>query len=308
MTKTNLGLVTYVKSKLTLPTIYMLGGFGRKLTQAMIDRRLAMGCSHTTRNLTTIKSGIGKYCFDCVGLIKGYLWETSPGIVPYNVPVGSDQNVGMMYRSTKERGPLVTMPDLPGLLVFTADLGHVGVYIGKDANGNRQYVECTPAWGKWGVCQSNDTIRKWAFWGKYHLIDYVTPEATKPSLKFSLGQEVLLTGQVFRNSLLAGPGSSFSGKKVVIDLIVKDKIVPAPYHVSGIGWVKESALSAYIEPPTTIINEGDRVKVIGTNYATGQKIPWWVKLKTHTVADVVVSKARLKEINSWVFLKDIKKV
>lgn len=179
MAKTNLGLVEYAKSKLTLPTIYMLGGFGRKLTQAMIDRRVKeLQCAHTIRNLTTIKAGIGKYCFDCVGLIKGYMWESSPGVVAYNIPAGSDQNVRMMYGSSKEKGNLATMPDIPGLLVFTSDLGHVGVYIGKDSTGKRQYIESTPAWNKWGICQSNDTIRTWAFWGKYHLIDYIVPAKT----------------------------------------------------------------------------------------------------------------------------------
>ena len=67
MKKTNIGLVDYAKSKLTLPTIYMLGGFGRKLTQANIDRRVKeLKCSYTINNLNTIKAGIGRYCFDCV--------------------------------------------------------------------------------------------------------------------------------------------------------------------------------------------------------------------------------------------------
>lgn len=176
MTKTNIGLVEYAKSKLNLPTIYMLGGFGRKLTQAMIDRRVKeLKCSHTINNLARIRTGIGKYCFDCVGLIKGYLWEESVGIVKYNIPAGSDQNVGMMYRSAKEKGNISTMPDIVGLLVYTVDLGHVGVYIGKNANGQREYIESTPAFNAWGVTKTNDAIRKWAYWGKYHLVDYVQP-------------------------------------------------------------------------------------------------------------------------------------
>ena len=311
MVKTNLGLVEYVKSKLALNTIYMLGGFGRILTQSMIDRRLNMGCPHTIRNLATIQTGIGRYCFDCVGLVKGYLWELSPGKVDYNIPKGSDQNVGMMYNSCTQKGVLISMPDVLGLLVFTRDLGHVGVYIGRDANGKRQYVECTPAWGKWGVCQSNDDIRTWAFWGKYHLIEYIesVPELTIPKLKFKAGQKVVLNGRVYRNSLLGGPGATFSNRVGFIRFLVDEEIVPAPYHIDGLGWAKEESLSlAPITMATPRIKAGDKVKISGTHYATGEKVPFWVKLRVHSVASVSGSKARLKEINSWVNLKDLKKV
>lgn len=179
MTKTNLGLVSYVKSKLTVPTIYMGSGFGRVLTKANVDKRIAKGDTLVIKYESIVRAGIGKYVFDCCGLIKGYMWEVSPGNVPYKVIDGvyvstSDQNVRGMYNTATEKGTLDTMPDIPGLLVFTADLGHVGVYIGS-VDGKRQYVESTPAWKKWGVCQSNDTIRKWTYWGKYHLIEYLKP-------------------------------------------------------------------------------------------------------------------------------------
>ena len=113
---TNLGLVDYVTSKLNVPTIYMLGGFGKKLTQAHIDNRIKMlKCTHTTNNRKRIEQGIGSYCFDCVGLIKGYLWEDAPGKVRYNEPKGSDQNTNMMYADNAGRGLIKTMPELPGL-------------------------------------------------------------------------------------------------------------------------------------------------------------------------------------------------
>lgn len=54
------------------------------------------------------------------------------------------------------------------------------------------------------------------------------------------------------------------------------------------------------------IRAGDRVKIIGKNYATGQRVPSWVKLRTHTVAKVEPSRALLKEINSWVSLSDLR--
>ena len=179
MSKTNLGLVEYCKSKLTLPTIYMLSGFGRVLTHANIDRRIANGCAHTIRNEAIIRAGVGKFVFDCVGLIKGYLWETAPGTVTYKTIDGiyfpdSDNNVKGMYERAKEKGLFATMPDLPGMLVMTADLGHVGVYIGT-VGGVKQYIEATPAFQIWGVGQTNETQRQWTYWAKHYLIEYIEP-------------------------------------------------------------------------------------------------------------------------------------
>lgn len=53
---------------------------------------------------------------------------------------------------------------------------------------------------------------------------------------------------------------------------------------------------------------GDKVKITGTHYQTGGKIPKFVLSSTHTVDAVRGSKIRLKEIWSWVWAKDLKKV
>ena len=55
----------------------------------------------------------------------------------------------------------------------------------------------------------------------------------------------------------------------------------------------------------TTVKAGDTVKITGSKYATGQKIPMWVKLKKHTVKSVNGNKALLKEINSWVYTADL---
>lgn len=59
------------------------------------------------------------------------------------------------------------------------------------------------------------------------------------------------------------------------------------------------------KPATATVRAGDIVKIKGSKYATGQKIPMWVKLKKHTVKSVSGSKALLKEINSWVYVSDL---
>ena len=135
---------------------------------------------------------------------------------------------------------------------------------------------------------------------------YVWPAV--PVLKYKAGQKIVLNGRVYRNSLLGGPGAIFTNRVGFIRFLINDEIVPAPYHIDGLGWVKEESLTL---APITIeipkIRVGDKVKISGTHYATGEKVPFWGKLRVHTVAAITGSRARLKEINSWVNLKDLKK-
>lgn len=59
------------------------------------------------------------------------------------------------------------------------------------------------------------------------------------------------------------------------------------------------------KPATATVRAGDIVKIKGNKYATGQRIPMWVKLKKHAVKSVNGEKALLKEINSWVYTADL---
>lgn len=59
------------------------------------------------------------------------------------------------------------------------------------------------------------------------------------------------------------------------------------------------------DKPATTVRAGDIVKIKGSKYATGQRIPMWVKLKKHTVKTVSGSRALLKEIRSWVYVSDL---
>lgn len=59
------------------------------------------------------------------------------------------------------------------------------------------------------------------------------------------------------------------------------------------------------KPTAATVRAGNTVKIKGSKYATGQKIPMWVKLKKHTVKSVSGNKALLKEINSWVYTADL---
>ena len=56
------------------------------------------------------------------------------------------------------------------------------------------------------------------------------------------------------------------------------------------------------------VGVGSKVKITGSNYATGQTIPNWVKQNTYTVSQISGAKALIKEIWSWVYTKDLKLV
>lgn len=78
--------------------------------------------------------------------------------------------------------------------------------------------------------------------------------------------------------------------------------------------IKKKASTSTNKPTTdkpsggnlTTVKAGDTVKITGSKYATGQNIPRWVKLKSHTVKLISDNRALLKEINSWVYIADLK--
>ena len=78
--------------------------------------------------------------------------------------------------------------------------------------------------------------------------------------------------------------------------------------------IKKKASTSTNKPTTdkpsggnlTTAKAGDTVKITGSKYATGQNIPFWVKLKSHTVKLISGNRALLKEINSWVYIADLK--
>lgn len=56
---------------------------------------------------------------------------------------------------------------------------------------------------------------------------------------------------------------------------------------------------------STSFKVGNKVKVIGSYYATGEAVPDWVKSNVYTVMEVSGNKVLLKEILSWVYSKDV---
>ena len=78
MMRTNKGLVEYAKNQLNRNTVYMWGSFGQLVSNSFITQKANQYPTwYTPERVNKFKALVGKevYAFDCVGLIKGYLWK-----------------------------------------------------------------------------------------------------------------------------------------------------------------------------------------------------------------------------------------
>lgn len=193
MNKTAQGLVDYCRAQLGKP--YWWGTFGQIATAELLDTKREQSPGYYTAS--DFLEQLGQRVHDCVGLIKGYRWSDTPDSPPTYV-ADQDVAVGGLFDQCSSRGDIGTMPDKPGLCVFRADLGHVGVYIGGgqviEAMGHAQGV----------VLTALDRCR-WAFWGAPAWIDYngaaASPAqniASKPdtSVKYNVQLPLLKRGSV----------------------------------------------------------------------------------------------------------------
>lgn len=181
MAYTNKDLVEYAKKCLALgnDSIYLYGSFGNTLTNAFITQKAKQYVYNIKRQTiykNCLKSSGTEYAFDCVGLIKSYIWG-GYGKVKYNSK--QDVSANSMYNKAKVKGDISKIPEVPGVLVWMS--GHIGIYI-----GNGYVIECTPAtkFAKQnhkggGVCKTKLSDRKWKKWCECPFITY-----TKATVKY----------------------------------------------------------------------------------------------------------------------------
>ena len=166
--KTGKGLAEYAIAQLGKP--YWWGTFGQTASAALLASKRAQYPDYY--QATDFQSQFGKKVHDCVGLIKGYRWCDTPNSEPKYVG-SQDVAVNGLYIQCGRKGTLNSMPDIPGVCVFRADMGHVGVYI-----GNGQVVE---AMGHaYGVVKTDLHSRDWSLWGMPTWLTYDDQSAEAP--------------------------------------------------------------------------------------------------------------------------------
>lgn len=145
------------------PTIYVMGGIGQKLTNSSVNF-FANNYPYNTPRVSMYRMNLGKYAFDCVGLIKAILWDWKPGNYKYAINGIPDINANQMIDRCKPV-PLDNMP--VGAVVWQTD--HIGIYI-----GDGKVIEATPAFEN-RVQVTNFKGRGWTKAGKLPWIDYTEP-------------------------------------------------------------------------------------------------------------------------------------
>ena len=140
---------------------YWYGTYGNQCTQKKYESKKKQypdhyGSSRTSGYMKDIEKG--RRCADCVGMIKAFFWtsgryDTDP---KYGVNGCPDKSANGMIELCKVTGAISTIPDIPGVVVWTN--GHIGVYIGGgytiemrgfDYDCVKRKVKDGP-WKKWG--------------------------------------------------------------------------------------------------------------------------------------------------------------
>lgn len=164
--KNNLDLVKWAQMAYDNKWGYVWGSHGNVLTANELKRLEKTFGSHVTDKEDYIKSHwLGRRTSDCVGLIKGYGWydETS-GTIKYGTNEMKDVTADGMFNAAVEKGPISTMPDIPGIAVWHQ--GHIGVYI-----GNGYVIHAANTYD--GVIKTPITSSGWTHWLKVPYINYI---------------------------------------------------------------------------------------------------------------------------------------
>jgi len=166
-------LVSYSIAQIGRP--YWMGGFGQIASRELYEQNKArLGYGPWEGDY---EKAVGQKVHDCCGMTKGFIWTDGPdeGWKPGQYQKGMpDLGVEEQYRACTEKGNIADgIPEIPGLLVFTKSLGHMGIYIGSgwvvEARGHA-----------YGVQRNRLSSRSFTYYGKLDkYIKYDTTQMTK---------------------------------------------------------------------------------------------------------------------------------
>jgi len=133
----------------------------------------------------------------------------------------------------------------------------------------------------------------------------------KPVARMAVGSKVTLKSSagVYTNGVSIP--ASVKDKTYTIQQVKEDRVLLKEI----VSWVYVKDLEATSFVPTNrgdsrpaAIKVGSKVKIVGNTYTNGVKVPGSVKAGTYTVQQLKADWALLKEIYSWVELKDLKAI
>ena len=163
--KNNLDLVEWAIAAYNADWGYVMGTYGKVLTEELLEAKVEQLPDAVGSYEAYIRANyLGMRTADCVGLIKGYSWyDIDTGEINYGSNGHPDVSADQLYRNAREKGSILTMPEIPGIILHKE--GHVGIYI-----GNGYVIEALGT--HYGVVKTRVSNRDWTGWCKSPYITY----------------------------------------------------------------------------------------------------------------------------------------
>ena len=116
-----------------------------------------------------------------------------------------------------------------------------------------------------------------------------TPTPAPSTQKFSIGDKVIISGNLYTSSNAASPAGTVSNKVTNITRYAAG--AAHPYNTTGdLGWMNESDIKAYSSSTSTTtpatIKKGSKIKFTGTKSYSGIKLASWTNGYTFDVIEV----------------------
>ncbi len=171
------GLVEFARKALVTPNVYLWDGNGEYLTDEVLDSLAAEYPIWYSPDRYAVRKALvnrGIRGWDCIGLIKSYVWHDYS---QYH-PEGFKEELDYCTRTLRADpnlffGEMEDLPEIPGIVLWKQ--GHVGVYEGGgsvlESTGAGPNGEEVP--GKLGgVRRSRIEEKPWEKWVKFPGIQY----------------------------------------------------------------------------------------------------------------------------------------
>lgn len=229
MSKTNLGFAEFAKQVLNAGTGYVYGTFGDPCTVSLLDNRAKAYPDNNLAGGQMRKVGekwLGKRVTDCIGLLKWYMFVDKYGDSPHSgYKSAYDTGANGAFNNAKEKGPISTLPEVPGICLHMN--GHFGVYI-----GGGWAIEARGTY--YGVVKTRVKDRPWTYWFKSPWLEYITEQ----TVKCDTTADVTLThGQFYQFKVTASSAPKVNvGSSGVVTLLPRYQSGQNYfYYIVGIG-------------------------------------------------------------------------
>ncbi len=164
-TKNNRDLALFAEEAWSRQWGYVWGTFGDILTGELLSFKREQYPEDVGDYEDFIRTTwLGRRTADCVGLIKAYAWyDPYSGSIGYCAGELPDWSTESLFEAAAESGPVDTIPEIPGLIVYRE--GHVGIYMGDGIVIESKGTEL-------GVVKTKLSESEFTHWFKCPCIEY----------------------------------------------------------------------------------------------------------------------------------------